>query len=64
MQLKNLNNLLELFFQQYKIQNKNSIFLSSLKNKDEVYSWEKTFRSIINLSEQSLNILIKEIDVY
>tara|TARA_B100000900_G_scaffold415233_1_gene444361 strand:+ start:1234 stop:2937 length:1704 start_codon:yes stop_codon:yes gene_type:complete len=51
MQLKNLNNLLELFFQQYKIQNKNSIFLSSLKNKDEVYSWEKTFKSIINLSE-------------
>ena len=51
MQLKNLNNLLELFFQQYKIQNKKSIFLSSLKNKDEVYSWEKTFKSIINLSE-------------
>ena len=50
MKLKKFNNLLDLFFQQYKSQNKNSIFLSSLKEKKKVYSWEKTFRSIINLS--------------
>ena len=50
MELKKFNNLLDLFFQQYKSQNKNSIFLSSLKDKSKVYSWEKTFRSIINLS--------------
>ncbi len=51
MQLKNLNNLLELFLQQYKNQNKDSTFLLSLKNKKNFFSWEKTFRSIINLSE-------------
>ena len=58
MELKKFNNLLDLFFQQYKSQNKNSIFLSSLKDKSKVYSWEKTFRSIINLS----NIISKYIN--
>ncbi len=57
MQLKNFNNLLELFFHQYKIQNKDSVFLLSLKNKDNSYSWRKTFKAIVNLS----NIISKYI---
>ena len=49
MNLKKLNNLLELFFKQYEIQNKNNIFLSSLKNPNKEFSWKDTKISIIKL---------------
>ena len=50
MNLKKFNNLLELFFNQYKSQNENNIFLSSLKNPIIEFSWKDTKTSIINLS--------------
>ena len=52
MNLKKLNNLLELFFNQYEIQNENNIFLSSLKNPKKEFSWKDTKISIIKLSEE------------
>tara|TARA_B100000214_G_scaffold347662_1_gene299171 strand:- start:231 stop:1934 length:1704 start_codon:yes stop_codon:yes gene_type:complete len=52
MELKKFRNLLELFFEQYKKQKKDEIFLTSLKNIDKRYTWEKTFRSIINFSNE------------
>jgi len=52
MNLKKLNNLLELFFNQYEMQNKNNIFLSSLKNPNKEFSWKDTKISIIKLSEE------------
>ena len=52
MKLKKLNNLLELFFFQYESQNKKEIFLSSLKDLNKNFSWEKTFNSVINLSNE------------
>ena len=52
MELKKINNLVELLFEKYKSQKKESIFLTNLKNIDEPYSWEKTIKSIINLSSE------------
>ena len=52
MKLKGLNNLLELFFSQYESQDKKKIFLSSLKDLNKNFSWEKTFNSVINLSNE------------
>ena len=52
MQLDKLNNLLELFFVQYQKQDKNKIFLSSLKEPKKKFSWAQTFSSIIVLSSE------------
>ena len=49
--LKKLNNLLELFYFQYKNQgNKNEILLTSLKNPKIEYSWYETFELINKFS--------------
>ena len=52
MQVKNLKNLLELFFEQYKLQNKNEVFLQPLKIDQKSFTLEETFKSIIKLSEE------------
>ena len=52
MKLQNLNNLLELFFSQYEKQDNKKILLSSLKDPNKNFSWEKTLCSIINLSNE------------
>ena len=51
--LKKLNNLLELFYSQYKNQaNKNEILLTSLKNPKIEYSWHETFELINKFSNE------------
>jgi long-chain acyl-CoA synthetase len=52
MQINKINNLLELFYQQYQIQNKESIFLQSLKEPKKKYSWEDVYLNINKLSEE------------
>ena len=52
MELKNTNNLVELFFEKYKSQKKDEILLKSLKNLEKTYSWEQTKNAIINLSSE------------
>ena len=52
MQINKINNLLELFYQQYQIQNKESIFLQSLKEPRKEYSWENVYLNINKLSEE------------
>jgi long-chain acyl-CoA synthetase len=52
MKFEKLNNLLELFFSQYEKQDKKNFFLFSLKNLNKNFSWEKTFNSVINLSNE------------
>ena len=59
MNLKNLNNLLELFFNQYEIQNESDIFLKSLKNPKQEFSWKYTKTSIVKLSEEFKNYIQK-----
>jgi len=52
MKLDNYNNLLELFFEQYKKQDKNNIFLINLGNPKHKLSWEKTYLLVNHLSNQ------------
>ena len=53
LEISRINNLVELFFNQYKNQSdKNKILLSSLKEPKKDYSWRETFISINKLSEE------------
>ena len=52
MEIDKINNLLELFFIQYKKQDKNNIFLNSLKDQGKKYSWEDTFTNVLKLSNE------------
>jgi len=52
MKINNINNLIELFYFQYIKQKKDEIFLNSLENLDNKYSWNDTYVNIIKLSER------------
>ena len=52
MQINKINNLLELFYQQYQKKNKKNIFLESLKEPKKKYSWEDVYLNINKLSEE------------
>jgi len=52
MQIDKINNLLELFYKQYEKQNKESIFLQSLKDTKKKYSWKDVYLNINKLSEE------------
>ncbi len=52
MSTQNINNLVELFFVNYKKQKKDNILLTSLKDTSNYFTWEKTFYSIKKLSSE------------
>ena len=52
MEIDKINNLLELFYQQYEKQNKKDIFLQSLKNSETKYSWKDVYENVMKLSEE------------
>ena len=53
MELNKINSLTELFFYNYDEQKNKKIFLlSSLKDPKENYSWQRTYLSIIKLSNE------------
>ena len=52
MEINKINNLLELFYCQYQKQNKDNIFLESLKEPRKKYSWEEVYLNIIKLSKE------------
>ncbi len=52
MSTQNINNLVELFFINYKKQKKDNILLTSLKDSSNCFTWEKTFHSIKKLSSE------------
>ena len=52
MEINKINSLVELFFIQYRNQDKNNIFLNSLKDSDNKCSWEQAFIKIIKLSKE------------
>jgi long-chain acyl-CoA synthetase len=52
MKIEKTNNLLELFYKQYQRQDKESIFLQSLKEPRKEYSWEDVYLNINKLSEE------------
>ena len=47
---KNYNNLIELFLNRYHIENKDKIFLQSLKNQNLKFTWKQTFDAIQKFS--------------
>ena len=59
MQIDKINNLLELFYEQYQKQNKKNIFLQSLKEPQKNYSWEDVYLNINKLSEEISKYIIK-----
>ena len=56
MKVSEINNLLELFFERYKLQDKNSIFLTPLNNNQRSFTWEETKNNILKLSTEISNI--------
>ena len=61
MNKENINNLVELFFENYQKQNKNNILLTSLKDSSNHFSWKKTFHSIKKISSE-INKFLKKGD--
>ena len=60
-ELNKFNNLLELFNFQYNRQNPNDIFLKSLKNPENFFTWQQAYDCIQKLSNK-LNLIIEEND--
>ena len=61
MSKEKINNLVELFFENYQKQNKNNILLTSLKDSSNHFSWKKTFHSIKKISSE-INKFLKKGD--
>ena len=59
MQINKINNLVELFFLQYKNQNKKNFFLHSLKEKTQKYTWEDSYVNVIKLFNEILKYVQK-----
>ena len=59
MEINKINNLLELFYTQYQKQNKNDIFLESLKKPIKKYSWKDVYLNINKLSAEILRYIDK-----
>jgi len=60
MEIDETNNLLELFYKQYQKQNKEDIFLQSLKEPQKKYSWEDVYLNINRLSEEISKYIKKD----
>ena len=52
MSTEKVNNLVELFFDNYQKQNKNNKLLTSLKDQNNQFTWKKTFHSIKKVSSE------------
>ena len=52
MEINKQNNLLELFYQQYLKEKPDQIFLKSLKNLENKFTWKETYLNILKLSEE------------
>ena len=61
MKIEKTNNLLALFYDQYQRQEKENIFLQSLKEPKKKYSWENVYLNINKLSEE-LSRYIKKLE--
>ena len=60
MEINKINNLLQLFYYQYQKQDKESIFLQSLKDSRNKYSWDQVYSNIIKLSDEISKHIIKD----
>ncbi len=46
MKIEHYNNLLELFYNQYKQERSDQVFLQSLKDPNQKFTWEQTYLNI------------------
>ena len=60
MNIKNYNNLLELFYNQYTKEKADQIFLKSLKNPNDKFSWRDTYLNILKLSNELKSLIQKK----
>ncbi len=60
MNIKNYNNLLELFYNQYTKEKSDQIFLKSLKNPNDKFSWRDTYLNILKLSDELKSLIQKK----
>ncbi len=60
MDISKYNNLLELFYNQYKQEKSSQIFLQSLKEGRQRYTWEDIYLNILKLSDEFENIIKKD----
>ena len=60
MNIKNNNNLLELFYNQYTKEKADQIFLKSLKNPNDEFSWRDTYLNILKLSYELKSLIQKK----
>jgi len=61
MNIKNLNNLLELFYNQFKNKKPDEIFLQSLNNLTLKFTWQETYLNILKLADE-LDLIINKND--
>ena len=52
MKIEHYNNLLELFYNQYKQERSDQVFLQSLKDPNQKFTWEQTYLNILKLSDR------------
>ncbi|MDB9799349.1 AMP-binding protein [Candidatus Pelagibacter sp.] len=52
MKIEHYNNLLELFYNQYKQERSGQVFLQSLKDPNQKFTWKQTYLNILKLSDQ------------
>ena len=57
MDFKKYNNLVDLFFEQYKKQNKDKFFLSSLKEPKKNFSWNDVHSAVLQLANEISKII-------
>ena len=60
MNIKNQNNLLQLFYNQYTKEKADQIFLKSLKNPNDKFSWRDTYLNILKLSDELKSLIQKK----
>ena len=60
MNIKNYNNLLELFYNRYTKEKADQIFLKSLKNPNDKFSWRDTYLNILKLSDELKSLIQKK----
>ena len=57
MDFKKYNNLVDLFFEQYKIQSKDKIFLSSLKEPKKNFSWNNVHSAVVRFANEISKVI-------
>jgi len=61
MNIGQYNNLLELFYNQFRNEKADQVFLKSLKDPSSIFTWQDTYENVLKLSDE-LDMIIKKND--